>query len=408
MTKWVILAGMGIAAASFAAAADFPARAPAGVRAEDYFTAEEIARGKAYSASKMKFMAAGLALELAFWGVLLFSGMAAALERKLLALSGGRVWIAAPLFILAVIVVQHVVDYPLSYLREFRNEHAWGFSNLTFGAWNAEQLKALVVFLVIAVPGLMALYAVMRISPDRWWLWMSGVFGGIMILIMWAWPIVIAPIFNTFTPLPDGELKARVLAMTEKGGVRVDKVLVVDASRQSKHTNAYFAGVGSSKRVVLFDTLVKDHTPEEVENVLAHEIGHWRKNHIWKGLVIALAGFVLFFFLADKLLGAGAARGWGGMAAKSALAGLPLIYLLATVVGFASQPFQNAVSRHFEREADREEIALTGRPEVLVSSMQRMARTNLSDVDPHPFKEWYFYSHPSVMNRIRMAVDYRK
>lgn len=169
-----------------------------------------------------------------------------------------------------------------------------GFSNLTFGAWNAEQLKALVVFLVIAVPGLMALYAVMRISPDRWWLWMSGVFGGIMILIMWAWPIVIAPIFNTFTPLPDGELKARVLAMTEKGGVRVDKVLVVDASRQSKHTNAYFAGVGSSKRVVLFDTLVKDHTPEEVENVLAHEIGHWRKNHIWKGLVIALAGFVLF------------------------------------------------------------------------------------------------------------------
>jgi STE24 endopeptidase len=377
--------------------------APAASRAEDYFSASEIETGKKFSAEKLGFWTADLLVGIAFWTALLALGLAAGLEKTLLRFTGNRFWAAALLFFLSVFLLQFIVDYPLSFLRSFRHNHAYGLSNLTFAAWTFENLKMLAISLILAVPGFTALYLVMRLTPARWWLWMSAFLGIILLVMTELWPVAVNPLFNKFTPVAEGSLRNRVVALAAKAGMDVDDVYVMDASRQSKHTNAYFTGLAKNRRIVLYDNLVKDNTEAEVTSVIAHEIGHWKHNHIWKGLAFSIASIIFFFFLADKALAFWAAKGWCGVASQGALAGAPVLYLLITLATTLSLPLQNAVSRQFERTADREAILLTNDPATFISSMQKLARRNLSDVEPSPLKEWIFYSHPSAMERIREA-----
>jgi STE24 endopeptidase len=183
--------------------------------------------------------------------------------------------------------------------------------------------------------------------------------------------------------------------------VPVDELLVMDASRQGRHTNAYFSGFGPTRRIVLYDTLLATHTPDEVLSVLGHEIGHWRADHIAKGIALGTLGALVGFLALDLLLRRAASAGWLSNPADPA--GLPMILLLSYLGSWLAMPVGNAVSRRFEREADAAALELAGRPEVFIEAEKRLARTNLANVAPTPLSVWLFASHPPVLDRIAMA-----
>jgi STE24 endopeptidase len=274
----------------------------------------------------------------------------------------------------------------------------------TFASWLSDYAKAVGVSGVIGALLLLGFYLLLRHVPRYWWLFAAA--GTTLVGIFFAWvaPLVIAPLFNRFTPLaetPYAPLGPEVRALVDRAGVPVKEVLVMDASRQGRHTNAYFSGFGPTRRIVLYDTLLADHTPDEVLSVLGHEIGHWRHDHIAKGIALgalgALAGFGALAFFLQRAVAQGA------LASPADPAGFPLILLLSYLGGWLVMPVQNAVSRHFERQADAAALELAGRPEVFIEAEKRLARTNLSNVAPTGLSVWLFASHPPVLERIGAA-----
>jgi len=221
-------------------------------------------------------------------------------------------------------------------------------------------------------------------------------------------PLLIAPLFNTFTRIEDEGLRRRVTELAGKAGIAVKDVFEMDASIRTKKHNAYFTGLGNTKRVVLYDTLIRDSSIDEVASVLAHEIGHWQRKHIWKGIALAGVGSAVLLFLLSKLLLVGA--NWSAFRFDSPVdvASLPLIMLFLTLANFVGSPVQSSISRHFERQADWTALVLTDNPGTFIESEKKLALRNLADVDPPPFLEWFFYSHPSPLRRIRMAEEYRR
>ena len=209
--------------------------------------------------------------------------------------------------------------------------------------------------------------------------------GALAVFLALIAPLWIAPLFNRFVPLsstPHAALLPRVRALTERAGIPVGEVLVVDASRQGRYTNAYFSGFGATRRIVLYDTLLQSHTADEVESILGHEIGHWRHHHIVKGLALGTLGAALGLWLLSRLLLG--AVGWPPLriTAPGDPASLPLVLLAVFVGGWLSLPVENAISRAFERQADRASLELVGRPAVFIDSEKRLNRDNQSNVAP--------------------------
>jgi STE24 endopeptidase len=187
----------------------------------------------------------------------------------------------------------------------------------------------------------------------------------------------------------------------------VDQVYESDASRRTTKGNAYFTGLGATKRIVIYDTLVRRSDPEEVELVLAHEMGHWKHADIWKGIGLSLIGLFVALWVGARAVEWAARRPVFHLAGPADVAGLPVFLLAVSLLSLASMPLQNAISRHFEREADRASLVLTGNPAAFIRSEVSLARSNLSDLTPPRPLVWLFYSHPPVMARIRMAEEYR-
>ena len=183
----------------------------------------------------------------------------------------------------------------------------------------------------------------------------------------------------------------------------MEEVYQADASRRTRKGNAYFTGLGATKRIVLYDTLITQSDPEAVELVLAHEMGHWAHAHIWKGIALTLVGMGFALWCGARVLAWAGARGAFHLAGPADVAGLPLFLLLLFVLNLASLPLQSAISRHFERQADRASLELTKNPAAFIRAEVDLARTNLADLDPPPALVWLLYTHPPVAERIRMA-----
>jgi STE24 endopeptidase len=246
----------------------------------------------------------------------------------------------------------------------------------------------------------------MRQFPRGWWLWSA--LGSALVAAFFAFlaPVLIAPLFNKFVPLRTTEhagLQPRIEALLARAGLPVKDVLMMDASRQGRHTNAYFSGFGSTRRIVLYDTLLRSHTAEETLSILGHEMGHWRRHHIVKGLALGAVAALLGFFLLQRLLSWAVAEDRFGLSAVSDPAGLPLILLLSALGGFVAAPVQNAISRAFEREADHDALVLYGHPEVFIEAERRLARDNIGNVVPSDLNVFLFASHPPTLERIAMA-----
>jgi STE24 endopeptidase len=271
-------------------------------------------------------------------------------------------------------------------------------------------MKGFGVACVAALIFLLPVWAAIRRWPRAWWAIGSAIGVALSIVAIAVAPVFIAPLFNTFTPLKDASLKLRILEMAHREGIPADDVYEVDASRQSRHDNAYVVGLLGTQRIVLYDTLLAGYSPEEVQFVMGHEMGHYVLNHMWKGVAFAALVIVTGFFLLHRLLhrviGRHAPR--LGYASPAAIAAVPLVLLLFSVYAFAIQPIESAVSRHMEHQADVFGLkAIQDLPAsrgVAVSAFQKMAARNLSDPDPPAIVEWWLYSHPSMGSRIRFVA----
>ena len=365
-------------------------KSSSGSEALQYFEQNFLTRAAAYQRSAVLV---SVARQLIFWGAL--SAAAAVVWKQF------PPQLRAPLlptgaYLVLIVLLLSLLTFPLDYYRGFILEHRFGLSLQSFSAWLADYAKNFSISFLLTVLALFGLYLLMIRLPGRWWA-AAGVFVTLfLVLSTYLYPIIIDPLFYRFTTLEDEELHSSIIEMSKEAGIEVDKVLVADASRRTTKVNAYFTGMGRTKRIVIFDNLLAGFSKEEILAVIAHEMGHWKHSHIFKGIILGAAGMFLGFFLLQKLL--------DGMGAGAGIRGLTLALLYFSLFSFVSLPVQNAFSRAFEWQADLEAIRLTGDPRAIVSLEQNLAKANLADVDPHPFVKFVLYTHPPVMERIELAI----
>jgi STE24 endopeptidase len=371
-----------------------------------YFSAEEIARGRRFSAQRRLLFWSSEAAQLWLLAWLAFSGTGLRLRERCVGVAGGRWWAAALLVGAAIFAAQAALAFPWSLYGGLYHLRAWGLTQRSFLSWLGDYLKALGVGAGVGAVLLLGFYGALRFAPRTWWLLATA--GSAVLAVFFAYlaPVLIAPLFNTFTPLAatrHAPLLPQVQALARAAGLQVRDVLVMDASRQGSHTNAYFTGFGATRRIVLYDTLLESHGDRETLSILGHELGHWRHDHIVKGIALGTLGAGVGFLALAGILSWAAATSRVGWTRPADPASLPLVLLLSALGGLLSMPVGNAVSRSFEREADRDSLELYGHPEVFIEAEKRLARDNIANVVPADLNVILFATHPPTLERIAAA-----
>ena len=304
-------------------------------------------------------------------------------------------------FFLFLIYAENIISIPFSLYRNFKIEKKYGFNTLTPGLWLADFFKSILVStILIGILISVGLWLV-SYSPEFWWLWVWGFFLLFSLFIMYISPYVIEPLFNKFTPVDDREMEDRIKDMAEKAGIRVSSIFKMDASKRSRHTNAYFTGIGKVKRIILYDTLLAKMDRDEVIAVLAHEIGHWKKKHVLKRIIVSEVMAFAVLYAAFYILQSDFLLQVFSIEADSFFAKVMILGFIGSIIGFPLGPLSSYFSRRHERQADRFACELTGNPNSLASSLIKLSKDNLSNLHPHPLYAAFYYSHPPVVQRVR-------
>jgi len=305
-------------------------------------------------------------------------------------------------------VISGALDLPFTLYSTFKIEERFGFNKMTFKLWLADLLKSTAVGLVVGLPILALILWLMGSAGSLWWLWAWAVWMGFNLLILVLYPTVIAPLFNKFQPLEDESLKARVTALMQRCGFAAKGLFVMDGSKRSAHANAYFTGFGAAKRVVFYDTLLKQLSPAEVDAVLAHELGHFKHKHIIKRIVmlftLSLAGFALLGWLSSQIWFYTGLGVLPNMNAPNDALALLLFMLVVPLFSFFISPLFAQLSRQHEFEADAYAALQTdGRD--LSSALLKLYKDNASTLTPDPVFVKFYYSHPPASERLaRMSA----
>jgi len=301
-------------------------------------------------------------------------------------------------FIVLFYLLIQLILLPLAYYRGYIIEHRFGLSNQTLAMWFSDYLKENGISILISSLGMTGIYALMVYIPKYWWIISSAVLAIFIVVITYLYPILIDPLFYKFEKLKDTNFQEQIINIAGKAGIEVKEVLVADASRKTNKANAYFTGIGGSKRIVVFDNLINNFSRKETLNVIAHEIGHWYKWHIFKSIIIGIISGTAGLFLINAVFT------YSNMVGdfKSIL----VIILLISIISFLSLPLQNAVSRTFERQADNFTMQATENPDAQIQLMLKLAESNLSNVSPHWYIKYFLYSHPPIMERIEAAKNF--
>jgi STE24 endopeptidase len=323
----------------------------------------------------------------------------------------------AIIIFIAFNIILYIVMLPLQYWRGFVLGHRFGLSNQSLSAWFIDVLKDRAISLLINSGIMTLLYVLIIKIPKNWWIAAGAVLILFFILANFIYPIVIDPLFYKFTPLKDEVLQKEINAMTDKAGINIDKILIADASRKTNTINAYFTGIGSTKRIVIYDNLLNNHSRGEVLSVIAHEIGHWRYRHILYNTIIGCAEIILLVFILKMVqhgigINAATAPAQTGFSFPAAFGqpmnfGVKLIailFILYSFLSYLSMPLDNLISRKFERQADAASVSLTGDPATQVKIFENLAVTNLSNVRPGKVLEYIIFSHPPIMERIDASL----
>src|SRR3954452_22509765 len=348
--------------------------------AVELFGSEQVERARRYWRPRYAAALANAALGLALLAVLSFSAVLDPLDDR-------PRWAAAPAIAAITIVLGTLIRLPLGYW-SFRYEHRWGFSTQTAGGWASDRAKGLAVALVLGGVPLVGLVALARAFPSWWPAVAATAAAGLVLLVSWAAPVVLEPIFNKAAPLEDEQLAAELKALAERAGVPVRDVLVLDASRRTRKLNAYVSGLGSTRRVVLSDTLAREAPRAEIELVVSHELGHRGARHVAKRTALGMAGVVGFVLVLWALID------------PSDPGAIPSVLLLAALLEAAFAPLGGALSRRWEREADDFSLALTHDSDAFVAAHRRLALSNLADLDPPRLVYVAWFTHPTQAERI--------
>jgi len=365
--------------------------------------AEDSARVKRYHRTGRILSVAGYLVDLALLLILLFAGWSAAL-RNIALRDSSRAWLALLIYLGLFGVITQVAGIPFSFLQGFWLEHRYGLSNLTLAGWVKDQLKGLAVGGTLGVLAVEFLYAAMRRWPVRWWIWCAIVFIGFFILLANLAPVLIFPIFFKVKPLENRSLTERLLELSRRAGTRVKGVFEWKLSEKSKKANAALMGLGNTRRIILSDTLLEKFQDDEVEAVLAHELGHHVHRHIFQSILLQGAATIAGFYLIHRTLAwLGSHFGFHGAAD---FANLPLLALVTTVLSLVLLPAVNSYSRAMERQADTYALRAIPSRAPFISSMEKLAELNLAERRPHPWIEFVFHSHPSIQKRITFAQKF--
>ena len=338
--------------------------------------------------------------------IFLFGGLLVAYDLFVSGLSGSVI-LSAIAFFLLLTWAQTLLGIPFDLYGTFVIESRYGFNTTTLRLWLADLLKSQVIGAVLMAFLITVIFWLISWSPQQWWIWVWSFMAVFSLFMMFISPYVIEPLFNKYEPVVEEGLEDEIRVMMEKAGLKVGKVLQMDASKRSRHSNAYFTGIGKVKRIVLYDTLIRQMSHGEIVAVLAHEIGHWKKGHIWKRLlwaeVLALGGAWLSF----RLLYWPGLPGLLGLPSDISLpARMVVLGFVASLALFPLAPFSAWRSRCQEREADRFAADLTGRPQDLAAALIKMSAENLSNLFPHPFYAAFYYSHPPIVDRVRQLREW--
>ena len=394
----VLLVVLGVAVALVLPAE--PPRAPVDVGA--LFSPAQRAREVAYGNEVRPLSYASLALGLAVALLLGLTRLGARLVTAVARPVGGRWPLQVVLGTLALAVVGRLVALPLSAAVEGVRRDV-GLSTRDWAGWTGDLLRGLAVDAGLTALVLLAVVGLARLAPRTWWAWGAGATAALVVAGSFAYPLVVEPVFNSYQPLAAGPLRTELLALAERDGVPVDEVLVADASRRTTALNAYVSGFGGTRRIVLYDTLLDSAPQDEVALVVAHELGHAQEQDVLTGTLLGALAAAAGVCAAALLLS------WSPLLRRAGADGpgdprvLPLVLALAAVGTLLASPAVNLVSRRVEARADLHALDLTGDPATFTAVQQRLAVTNLSDLDPNALAYAVFATHPSVVERLEIA-----
>src|SRR5437773_2960418 len=369
---------------------------------------DEVTYGRSvdYTLAKSRFADITGVFDLVVLIALLFSGVLPWAFGRCTASFGRSIWAMAG-FLFFIGIGLSVLALPFAWYAQFKLEERFGFNTATIATWMFDRVKGFLLALLLGYPLLALVLKIMEWTGATWWLWAAGIVVAFQLLLMLIAPAVIMPLFNKFTPLPDGSLRERLFALASRTGFPTHSIEVMDGSKRSHHSNAFFTGFGRFRKIVLFDTLVAQLAEPELESVLAHEIGHYKKRHVVKLLGVSIFGVFMGFAAVAWL----ARQQWfyrafgfeyhAGFAAANVVPAMLLFALLAGTISFWFSPLVHIWSRRFEYEADAFARATTGDAQPLIQALRKLTEKNLSNLTPHPLYSGFYYSHPTLLERER-------
>jgi STE24 endopeptidase len=356
------------------------------------------AKSVEYTLAKSRWEMAGMTWDAAVLAGVLFSGFLPWFHDAFRAAAGSSIWAGAG-FLAATGVLLAATDLPFDWHSQFHLEERFGFNTTTAGLWWMDRVKGLLLALALGYPLLALVLKLAGWLGAGWWFWAWVCLAAVQLAMTAAGPVLILPLFNKLTPLPPGELRDGLLALGLRAGFRARDIQVMDGSKRSRHSNAFFTGWGRWRKIVLFDTLTRQLDRGELEAVLAHEIGHYKKGHVPKSIVLSLGGGLLAFYLLSVLARQGWFMGGFGFAAGEMAPALLLFALLFGVVSFWLSPLWHRLSRRHEYEADAFAAGLIRQRQPLIAALRKLNKENLSNLTPHPLYSGFYYSHPTLLER---------
>ncbi len=366
-----------------------------------------LSRMQAYESDKAKFGIGTSLFDTAVSVVFLFGGLLAWYDGWLRSFDLPFIF-GGLLFVLLLYIAGEIIDIPFALYRTFSIEARHGFNTMTFRGWLLDFVKSMLISFVIMSLVVTAALWLVQASPMYWWFCVWLFLLCFSLFVMYMAPYVIEPLFNKFEPVQDEMLAQKIVALCAKAGIHASGVQQMDASKRSRHSNAYFTGIGRVKRIVLYDTLLAQMTHEEILAMLAHEIGHWKKRHILKSIFLIQMFSFAGLYAAYQLAQGDVMGNLFGIDFRTLMAKVVLMSFIGGIVMFPLRPLMLVWSRRNEREADRFSFALTGDSESMATSLIKLSKENLSNLHPHPLYVALHYSHPPIVERVKTIRSFRK
>lgn len=371
---------------------------------QDYIDQETYQRSIAYNSDEQKLGMGESVVSLLLILFLVYGGGFAWIDVMARSVSPQSYYIPALVFGIAIFSFQFLINLPFNLYSTFIIEERYGFNTTSPRLYVSDTIKSLLLSALVGIPLYLGILWFMRAAGSLWWLWCWIFILSVQVVLIIIYPTWIAPLFNTFKPLEEGELKRKTLALARRVSFPVQEILVMDGSKRSRHSNAYFTGIGKKKRIVLFDTLMAHMSIPQVLAVIAHELGHFRLRHIKKMFFLNALLTLVGFYLLSELFRLEMFYDGLGFSQPSNYAALIIFGLCASAVSFVFTPLFSILSRRFEYRADEFAVRHLEQPEGMKEAIALLSKENLSNLHPHPSYSFFHYTHPSPVERMQ-AID---